>query len=101
MNKKLLPPIHPGEILKEEFMVPLKLSANKLASLLNIPTNRITAIVNGERAITADTAFRLAKCFGTSVEFWMNMQSSYEMQKAKFENILEIVEKEVKILARA
>jgi addiction module HigA family antidote len=101
MSKKLLPPIHPGEILKEEFMVPLKLSANKLASLLNIPTNRITAIVNGERAITTDTAFRLAKCFGTSVEFWMNMQSSYEMQKAKFENILEIVEKEVKILGTA
>ena len=65
-NRELLPPIHPGELLKEDFMEPLSLSANKLAQHLGVPTNRVTDIINGKRAITADTAFRLARCFGTS-----------------------------------
>ncbi len=100
-NKKtnLLPPIHPGEILKEEFMEPLKLSANKLAQLLVVPTNRITQIINGKRALSVDTAYRLAKCFGTSVEMWIGLQSDYEIEVARYNHIPEKVEKEVRALA--
>lgn len=71
--------IHPGEILKEE-LEELNLSANKLAEKLHVPTNRITAILNGERGITADTALRLAIFFGTSAEFWLNLQSCYDLK---------------------
>ncbi len=102
MNKKkenLLSPIHPGEILKEEFMEPLNLSANKLAQLLAVPTNRITQIINGKRSLSTDTAYRLAKCFGTSVEMWIGLQSDYEIELARYNHIPEKVEKEVKALA--
>lgn len=75
-------PIHPGEILKDE-LDELKLSANTLAKALDVPTNRITAILNEQRGITADTALRLAKFFGTSPDFWMNLQSSYDVKKAR------------------
>lgn len=77
MNK--MRPIHPGEILKEE-MAELKLSANKFAEKLHVPTNRITEIVNGRRAITADTALRLSVFFGTSAEFWLKLQTSYDLK---------------------
>ncbi|MBF0133718.1 MAG: HigA family addiction module antidote protein [Magnetococcales bacterium] len=73
-----LPPIHPGEILAEE-MEYLELSANALAQALGVPPNRITAILNGRRSITADTAIRLAHYFGTTAKFWMNLQSSYDL----------------------
>ena len=66
---KLMAPVHPGEILKEEFMRPLSLSANALARAVRVPPNRISAIVNGERSLTADTALRLAKVFGTTQSF--------------------------------
>lgn len=79
----MINPIHPGEILKEEFMVPLGLSANRLASALGVPTNRITAIVSGERGVTADTALRLAEAFGTTPEFWTNLQDHFDLQLAK------------------
>ncbi len=98
-TEKLLPPIHPGEILKEEFMEPLGLSGNKLAGLLAVPVNRVTQIVNGSRAISTDTAYRLAKCFGTSVELWIGLQSDYEMELARYEHVPEKVEKEVRTLA--
>lgn len=82
MEEKLAP-IHPGEILKEEFLEPFELSANKLALELKISTNRITEIIKGRRAITADTALRLAKFFGTSAELWLNLQKQYELQLAE------------------
>jgi addiction module HigA family antidote len=77
---------HPGEILLEEFMRPLGLSGNALALALRVPANRITAIVNGERAISADTALRLARYFGTSPEFWLNIQAGHDLSLARAEN---------------
>lgn len=73
--------IHPGEILKEEMEI-LDYSASKFASQLHVPTNRITSILNGQRAITADTALRLAKFFGTTPEFWINLQTAYDLKVA-------------------
>jgi len=82
-KSKKLPPIHPGEILREELLKPLKLSANKLALELRVPSNRIVEIVNEKRAITADTALRLARYFSMSADFWMNAQARYDLQKAE------------------
>ena len=79
---KRLPPIHPGEHLKE-FMDDFGLTMNQLAKALHVPPNRITAIVNGTRGITAETALRLAHYFGTSAQMWMNMQAHYEMEVAR------------------
>ncbi len=76
------PPIHPGEILKMEFLDELGLSAYALAQALHVPTNRVTGIVNGERAITAETALRLARFFGTTPEFWLNLQTHYDLTVA-------------------
>lgn len=83
MRKKLLPPIHPGEILREEFMRPLNLSANALAQRLGVTTARVNEIANERRGITADTALRLARCFSTTPEFWMNLQQRYELEAAR------------------
>ena len=80
---KLLPPVHPGEVLKEEFMAPLELSANKLARVLRVPANRISAIVNGERGVSADTALRLARALGTTPDFWLNLQKQYDLDCAR------------------
>jgi addiction module HigA family antidote len=77
-------PIHPGEVLKGE-METLGLSARQLAMALGVPTNRVTAIVHETRALTADTALRLARYFGTSPEFWLNLQSAYELCRAQQE----------------
>jgi addiction module HigA family antidote len=95
-NSELLPPIHPGEILKTELMEPYSLSGNALARLLSIPSNRITEIVNGERGISVDTALRLSKCFGMSAQMWMNLQTEYELRKAHYERITERIEREVR-----
>lgn len=73
-------PIHPGEILMEDFIEGLGITQNKLAVSIGVPPRRINEIVHGKRAITADTAVRLARYFGTSEEFWMNLQSSYELR---------------------
>ncbi len=70
---------HPGEVLREEFMVPLSLSANTLAIALRVPATRIGEIVNERRSITADTALRLARYFGTTPEFWLNLQQAYDL----------------------
>jgi len=78
-------PIHPGEILKEEFLEELDLSAYALAKALKVPVNRITGIVNGDRAITADTALRLSRYFGNSPEFWLNLQVRYDSRVTGFE----------------
>jgi len=74
-------PIHPGEILREEFMVPLGISANALAISLRVPVTRVNDIVRERRAITPDTAMRLGRYFKTSVEFWMNIQRDYEIKR--------------------
>src|ERR1700753_1870033 len=73
------PPMHPGEILREEFMEPRNISANALALALRVPATRISEIVNERRGITADTAYRLGLHFGTSPDLWMNLQASYEL----------------------
>ena len=77
-----MPPVHPGEILREE-LAELGLSANAFARSLGVPTNRITAILNGTRGISADSALRLARYFGTSPELWMNLQRSYDLKIAE------------------
>lgn len=76
---------HPGEILREEFMVPLELSANALSRALDVPPNRVTSIVNGTRSVTGDTALRLSRYFGTTPEFWMNLQAAYDLSRATAE----------------
>src|ERR1700693_922996 len=81
-KRKLLDPIHPGEILREDFLKPFGISINQLARDLDVPPNRISMIVNGERAITADTALRLGTYFGVSPEIWLNLQSDYEIRLA-------------------
>ena len=75
-------PIHPGEILREEFLVPLGLSASALAIELKVPSPRITELVRERRSLTPDTALRLARYFGTSPEFWMDLQSAYDLKIA-------------------
>src|SRR5271168_4783038 len=77
---------HPGEVLSEEFLKPLGLSVNALAIALRVPATRIGAIVKGERAVTADTALRLARFLGTSPEFWMNLQAMHDLTKTRSEN---------------
>lgn len=76
---------HPGEVLEEEFMKPLGLSSNALAAKLGIATNRISELLRGRRGMTADTALRLAKAFGTTPEFWMNLQLAYDVSVARDE----------------
>lgn len=81
--KRDIPPVSPGEILKDEYLEPLGMSASKFASLIDVPHNRITEIIRGRRGITADTALRFAKAFGTTPEFWLNLQSRYDLEVAK------------------
>jgi addiction module HigA family antidote len=92
---KLLPPIHPGEHLLEDFMKPLDLSRNALARELRVPPQRISEIVQGRRAITADTALRLGRYFDTSPAFWLNLQTSYDLQTA-----LDITGPELKMIRK-
>ena len=82
-TNKLLDPITPGEILREDFMEPLDISINKLARDLSVPPNRISEIVNGKRAITADTALRLQRYFGIEAQFWLNLQNEYDLRMMK------------------
>ncbi|MDR4483172.1 MAG: HigA family addiction module antitoxin [Nitrospirales bacterium] len=85
MRKSGMRPVHPGEILLEEFMKPSEppINANMLAKALGVPANRITAILKGQRGITGDTALRLSAFFNTTPEFWMNLQKSYELRLAE------------------
>jgi addiction module HigA family antidote len=80
---KTMPPIHPGETLREDFLKPLGLSANRLAMELIVPVTRVNDIVRGKRAITADTALRLARYFGSTPQFWMNLQANYDLERAE------------------
>jgi addiction module HigA family antidote len=79
---KKLPLIHPGEILRDDFLQPMKISVYTLAQAIKVPRSRVNDIVLGRRGITADTAFRLARYFGTSPEFWMNLQARYDLDAA-------------------
>jgi addiction module HigA family antidote len=81
-TKKTMAPIHPGETLREDFLEPLSLTANRLALELCVPATRVNDIVRGKRAITADTALRLARYFRTTPQFWMNLQANYELEQA-------------------
>jgi addiction module HigA family antidote len=85
-----LEPVHPGEILFEDYLAPVGLTANQLAMSLRIPANRITAIIAGKRGITADTALRLARYFGTSAEMWMDLQGDFDLQTERDRNGAEI-----------
>jgi addiction module HigA family antidote len=76
-------PAHPGEVLREDFLTPLGMSQYALAHALGVPEMRVSEIVNGKRAITPDTALRLARYFGTSPEFWMGLQSTYDLETAR------------------
>lgn len=78
-EEKCLKPVHPGEILLEDFMKPLKLSQNRLAREIGVPPRRINEIIHGKRAVTADTAMRLSRFFGTSAQVWINLQAEYEL----------------------
>ena len=91
MRKKMLAPIHPGEILMEEFLKPLGISQYKLAKDISVPARRINEIVHGKRSITADTALRLSRYFNLSERFWLNLQARYdlEMQKDKLDDRIE------------
>ena len=93
-NSREVPLAHPGEILNEEFLKPLGMSINALALALRVPSNRIYAIVQGERAISPDTALRLARFFGMSPEFWVNLQSHYDLENKRAE-LEEQIEQEV------
>ncbi len=83
MSRKRLDPIPPGEILREEFMRPLGITVSALAREIGVPANRISQIVNGKRAFSADTALRLGKYFGMSPEIWLDLQSEYELRLAR------------------
>ena len=85
-RKKKLPPITPGEVLLEEFLRPLGVSQNKLGRDIGVPITRINEIVNGKRAITPDTALRLAGYFGTSLEVWLNLQQQFDLESARREH---------------
>lgn len=83
MSEKLYPPIHPGEILMEDFINGFGITQNKVAVAIGVPPRRINEIVHGKRAITADTALRLGRYFGIAPQFWLNLQSQYELELAR------------------
>jgi addiction module HigA family antidote len=91
-----LPPIHPGEILREDYMKPLGLTAHRLAMALRVPATRIAEIVHERRAITADTAIRLGRYFKTTARFWLNLQTAYDLEVVEDEALAQI-ESEVRV----
>ncbi len=95
-----LPPVHPGEVLLEEFLKPLALSQYRVAKDTSVPPRRINEIVHGKRAVTADTALRLARYFGTSERFWLNLQSRHDLELEK-ERLGERLAREVVVLPKA
>ncbi len=100
MASKKLEPVHPGEVLLEEFLRPMGLSQYRLAKDIAVPPRRINEIVHGLRAVTADTALRLARYFGTSDRFWMNLQTRYDLEMER-ERLGKRLEREVSIRKRA
>ncbi len=100
MAKKVLEPVHPGEILLEEFLKPLGISQYRLAKGLSVPPRRINEIVHGKRAVSADTALRLSRFFGTSDRFWLNLQTRFDLELEK-DRLGELLETQVEVLAKA
>jgi addiction module HigA family antidote len=98
MTSAKLPPVHPGEILLEEFMSPLAITQYRLSKDIGVHPRRINQIVHGNRAVTADTALRLSRYFGTSERFWMNLQNRYDLEIQK-DQLGERLTREVRILA--
>ena len=96
MTKEKLPPVHPGEVLLEEFLLPMKISQNQLALGIGVDARRINEIVHRKRAVTADTALRLAKYFGVSPEFWMGLQLDYDLDIAT-DRMASVLEQDVKV----
>jgi addiction module HigA family antidote len=97
---KLLPPIHPGETIREDILKPLDMSVNQLAKALSVDAARLNEIVRGRRGITADTALRLSRYLGTSAEFWLGLQADYDLRVAR-QLKLKKIEREVKPKSRA
>ncbi len=93
-------PIHPGEILNEEFLKPLKITQYRVAKDISVPPRRINEIVHGERAITADTALRLGRYFGVTAQFWLNLQTRYELE-LESSSLADVLKYEVKVLQYA
>ena len=93
-DRNRLSPLHPGEILREEFLIPFGMSAHSLALALRVPASRINDIVNEKRGITADTALRLSRYFGTTAKFWLNLQTAYELEVAE-DQLGDLVTREV------
>lgn len=96
MSANKLPPVHPGEILLEEYLKPLGISQNKLGRDLNVPAQRINEIVRGQRTITVDTALRLSRYFHTTPQFWLNLQARYDLEMAEETRLVERVIREVR-----
>lgn len=99
-SQRRMPPVHPGEVLLEEFLKPLGLSQYRLAKGLSVPARRINEIVLGARSITADTALRLARCFGTSERFWLNLQATYDLEVER-DRLRDRLVQEVEVLKSA
>lgn len=100
MSEQKLPPIHPGEILLEEFLKPMGISQYRLAKDMSVSPRRINEIVHGKRAISADTALRLSRYFGLSERFWLNLQSRYDLEIEK-DRLADRLEKEVQVYTAA
>ena len=96
MAKKSMNPIHPGEILMEEFLEPLGISQYRLAKDISVPPRRINEIVHGKRSITADTALRLARFFGTTERFWLNLQVRYDLEVER-DRLVDVLERDVTV----
>jgi len=97
MGKSKIPPLHPGELLLEEFLKPMNISQNQLGRALGVSPRRINEIIHGKRSITADTALRLARYFGNSPQFWLGLQMDYDLD-AETDRLLHRIEREVKKL---
>lgn len=96
MTKRDFPPIHPGEILLEDFLKPMQISQYSLAQAIGVPPRRINAIVQAKRGITADTALRLGRFFGMEAQFWMNLQTRYDLETVR-ENLADRLDQEVRV----
>jgi len=100
MTETLLPAIHPGEILLEDFLRPMGVSQSRLALAIRVPLQRVHDIVHGRRAISVDTAARLGQFFGTSAELWLNLQTHFDLEKARDEGLFQRVSEDVRPLDR-
>jgi addiction module HigA family antidote len=100
VKKNGMRPVHPGEVLREDVLKEIGLSAAAFARKLNVPTNRVTEILNGERAVSAETALRLARCLGGTPQFWLNLQTNYDLRRTEIEQG-ERIAREVKALTAA